>query len=164
MSKAVKYLTFFVTLVMATGFNSVTAKATCVGSAETCTTGQSSTNHQTNVSGETLTTCSNAPLTGWYRDGFCKTDENDRGRHVVCARVTKEFLEFSKSRGNDLMTAAPRYRFPGLKPGDSWCLCAIRWKEALVAKKAPPVVLSATNKNALQYVSMEELERAARRD
>lgn len=164
MYQIVKYRAFFITLMMATGFHPIAAQSTCVGSAETCTTGQSSTNQQTNVRGKALTPCSKAPLTGWYRDGFCKTDENDRGRHVVCAQVTKEFLEFSKSRGNDLMTAAPRYRFPGLKPGDSWCLCAVRWKEAFDAKKAPPVVLSATNKNALQYVSMEELQSAARRD
>jgi len=97
------------------------------------------------------------PLTGWFRDGCCKTDDHDRGRHVVCAQMTETFLTFTKARGNDLSTPAPGYNFPGLKPGDRWCLCAVRWKEALDAGCAPPVVLSSTHKKALEYVRLDDL-------
>ncbi len=112
-----------------------------------------------NVLGTLLETCSNAPLTGFYRDGCCKTGQDDHGSHVVCAMVTKEFLAYTKSRGNDLSTPNPW--FPGLKPGDRWCLCAVRWKEALEAGFAPQVVLEATHEKALKYVSLEQLKRHA---
>jgi hypothetical protein len=100
-----------------------------------------------NVSGTALVACSFDPLTGYFRDGCCQTDEQDHGTHVICARVTAEFLNYSLSRGNDLMTPRPDYRFAGLKPGDRWCLCALRWKEALEAGVAPPVHLEATHAN-----------------
>nr|MBA2607001.1 DUF2237 domain-containing protein [Acidobacteriota bacterium] len=99
------------------------------------------------------------PLTGFYRDGFCKTGAEDRGSHTVCIRVTDDFLEFSKSRGNDLSTPRPEFQFPGLQDGDKWCLVALRWQEALDAGVAPDVVLEATNEAALQYVSLEDLKK-----
>ncbi len=111
-----------------------------------------------NVLGTALETCSLAPRTGFYRDGCCRTGPEDVGTHVVCARVTAEFLDFTKGRGNDLSTPRPEYDFPGLKPGDRWCLCATRWREALAAGVAPPVVLAATHAAALRYVSREDLE------
>jgi uncharacterized protein (DUF2237 family) len=98
-----------------------------------------------------------APRTGFYRDGYCHTGDADTGRHVVCARVSADFLEFSRSRGNDLITPNPYYDFPGLKPGDKWCLCVLRWKEAWEAGCAPPVILEATHQVALRYVSLELL-------
>lgn len=109
-----------------------------------------------NILGGPLQACSLAPLTGWFRDGCCRTDENDRGSHVVCAQVTAEFLAFSKARGNDLSTPAPEYGFPGLQPGDRWCLCASRWREALDAGVAPPVVLAATQASALRFATIED--------
>jgi hypothetical protein len=114
-----------------------------------------------NVFGEPLADCSHAPLTGFFRDGCCRTDPTDRGAHVVCARVTRQFLEFSRARGNDLTTPVPEASFPGLQPGDRWCLCAARWREALDAGAAPPVVLSATHARALEIVSLEDLKRHA---
>ncbi len=117
-----------------------------------------------NVFGEKLIACSMDPLTGYYRDGCCSTGESDHGTHTVCAIVTAEFLEFSKSRGNDLSTAIPAYRFPGLKPGDKWCLCASRWKEAWEAGVAPAVVLEATHERSLDFVSLEVLVSFAHRD
>ena len=110
-----------------------------------------------NVLGGPLTACSFSPLTGYFRDGCCNTDGNDRGTHVVCAKVTPEFLAFSLERGNDLITPKPEYRFAGLKPGDRWCLCALRWKEAMSAGVAPPVWLEATNAKALELITLEEL-------
>lgn len=107
-----------------------------------------------NVLGTRLISC--ASFTGWSRTGFCTTDDYDHGLHVVCARVTQEFLLFTKSRGNDLMT--PRPNFPGLKSGDFWCLCARRWLEAYYAGVAPPVVLEATNAKVLQVVPLEVLK------
>ena len=101
------------------------------------------------------------PLTGFYRDGCCKTGEDDRGKHIVCAQMTEDFLNYTKSRGNDLSTAIPQFGFPGLKPGDQWCLCAFRWKEALDAGMAPPVQLRATHEAALQIVSLDELQHHA---
>jgi uncharacterized protein len=101
------------------------------------------------------------PVTGFFRDGCCKTSPHDVGRHIVCARVSADFLEFSKSRGNDLTTPRPEIGFPGLKPGDRWCLCAARWLEALQAGRAPPVVLAATHEAALQFVRLEDLKRHA---
>jgi hypothetical protein len=114
-----------------------------------------------NVLGGELATCSTAPLTGFYRNGCCDTGPQDRGSHVVCAQVTAELLAFSRARGNDLITPRPEYDFPGLKPGDRWCLCATRWREALEAGVAPPVVLAATHEAALRFVTLEELRRYA---
>ncbi len=111
-----------------------------------------------NVLGQALVACSYDPLTGYFRDGCCNTREDDTGSHVVCARVTADFLAFSKARGNDLITPRPEYRFAGLQPGDRWCLCALRWKEALEAGVAPPVVLASTHARALAVVSLEELQ------
>jgi uncharacterized protein (DUF2237 family) len=111
-----------------------------------------------NVLGGELQTCSVDPLTGFYRDGCCNTGASDYGLHIICVEVTKEFLEFSKMRGNDLSTPNPFYQFPGLKPGDRWCLCALRWKEALEANMAPKVCLEATHISALEFVDLEDLK------
>ena len=111
----------------------------------------------TNVLGGPLQTCSRDPLTGFYRDGRCETGASDHGTHVVCAVMTAEFLAFTASRGNDLSTPQPEHRFPGLQPGDRWCLCASRWAQALAAGVAPPVVLEATHAGALQTVSLDDL-------
>lgn len=116
---------------------------------------------QRNVLGQVLTPCSLDPMTGFYRTGCCETGEEDEGRHLICAILTAEFLQFSKSRGNDLTTPRPQWGFPGLKAGDQWCLCALRWKEALDAGLAPLVVLESTHHNVLQYVTMEDLQRHA---
>lgn len=118
-----------------------------------------------NVFGEPLEPCSTAPMTGFYRDGCCETGPDDTGSHTVCAIVTEEFLRFSVSRGNDLVTPRPEFRFPGLKPGDRWCLCAARWEEARRAGVAPPVVLEATHEAALRVVELDDLvEKAFRKD
>jgi len=114
-----------------------------------------------NVLGEPLEDCSLEPRTGFYRTGCCETGPDDLGVHVVCAEMTAEFLEFSKAQGNDLSTPMPAYGFPGLKPGDRWCLCVSRWKEALDAGMAPPIYLRATHEAALTVVALEELERYA---
>lgn len=111
-----------------------------------------------NVLGEPLESCSERPMTGFFRDGHCNTCEQDVGSHTVCVEATREFLEFSRFRGNDLSTPMPEFGFPGLKPGDRWCLCAARWKEALDAGVAPPVVLSATHEKALDFVTLEQLQ------
>ena len=111
-----------------------------------------------NVLGEPLANCSSVPLTGFYRDGCCRTGPDDLGSHVVCIQATAEFLEFSKSRGNDLSTPVDDFGFPGLKPGDRWCLCALRWKEALEAGHAPRVVLTSTHKAVLNYVNLSDLK------
>jgi uncharacterized protein len=108
-----------------------------------------------NILGTALQPCCFEPVTGFYRDGFCNTDANDYGVHVVCAEVTQAFLDYSKSQGNDLMTASPW--FPGLKAGDKWCLCAMRWKEAHEAGVAPPIILESTHQNALKFVPLEVL-------
>jgi uncharacterized protein len=110
-----------------------------------------------NVLGGPLATCCARPMTGFYRTGKCETGPEDVGSHTVCARLTKEFLAFSREMGNDLSTPMPAFDFPGLSPGDCWCLCAARWKEALDAGVAPRVVLAATHEAALQVVSLEEL-------
>ena len=116
-----------------------------------------------NVFGQPLMLCCNAPKTGFYRDGFCNTGSNDVGTHVICAEMTAEFLSFTKSKGNDLSTPNPFYDFPGLKPGDFWCLCAIRWKEAYDADAAPKVKLESTHEKALDFVTIEQLiEHAAK--
>ena len=114
-----------------------------------------------NVLGTDLQTCSTDPMTGFYRDGCCNTGASDSGLHVVCSVMTAEFLEFSKARGNDLSTPNPLYRFPGLQPGDRWCLCAARWKEAYDAGQAPQVVLESTHISALEFASLEELQEHA---
>lgn len=111
-----------------------------------------------NVLGGDLEMCCTSPMTGFYRDGTCNTGGGDYGVHVVCAQMTAEFLTFTKSQGNDLSTPVPEFDFPGLKPGDRWCLCAARWQEALEAGVAPPVVLSATHAMALEHVSLDELK------
>lgn len=116
---------------------------------------------QKNVLGGELVGCSARPLTGFYRDGCCNTGADDQGLHTVCAIMTAEFLEFSAMRGNDLSTPAPEYGFPGLKPGDRWCLCAMRWREAMEHGAAPRVVLGATNAVTLQVVHLEDLKRHA---
>ena len=114
-----------------------------------------------NVLGETLEICSIKPMTGFYRDGCCNTGREDIGSHTVCVVITSAFLEFSKSRGNDLSTPLPEFGFPGLKPGDRWCLCAARWQEALDANQAPRVVLRATHDGALVHCSLADLKRFA---
>lgn len=111
-----------------------------------------------NVLGSELQDCSHDPLTGFYRDGCCRTGREDRGVHVVCARVTEEFLAFSRSVGNDLTTPNPTFGFSGLEPGDQWCLCAARWTQALEAGVAPPVVLEATHIAALEFADLEDLK------
>ena len=113
---------------------------------------------QKNVFGEPLRTCSDRPLTGFYRTGCCHTGAEDLGLHTVCVEVTAEFLAFSKARGNDLSTPQPDFGFPGLEPGDRWCLCAARWREAFEAGRAPRVILSATHEATLQIVDLEDLK------
>lgn len=110
-----------------------------------------------NVLGEPLQSCCTDPMTGFYRDGHCNTGPDDFGTHVVCARMTEAFLEYTKSKGNDLSTPRPEYNFPGLRPGDGWCLCALRWREAYEAGLAPPVVLESTHEKALEYIGLEVL-------
>ena len=110
-----------------------------------------------NLLGQDLIPCSTDPMTGWYRDGCCNTDAMDQGSHTVCALMTEEFLRFSKAQGNDLSTPRPEFGFPGLKPGDYWCLCASRWAEAYAAGKAPKVKLAATHERALDIISLESL-------
>jgi hypothetical protein len=114
-----------------------------------------------NVLGDELETCSARPLTGFYRDGCCNTGPEDLGQHTVCAVVTAEFLEFSRSRGNDLITPAPEYGFPGLKPGDRWCLCLARWLEAYQAGKAPWILLRATHESVREAIPMDLLNQYA---
>jgi uncharacterized protein len=114
-----------------------------------------------NVLGEPLEPCSIKPITGFYRDGCCNTGVEDIGSHTVCVVMTAGFLDFSKSRGNDLSTPVPEFGFPGLKPGDRWCLCAPRWQEAFEANQAPRVVLRATHEGALTYCSLADLKRFA---
>lgn len=116
---------------------------------------------QRNVLGGVLELCCDAPKTGFFRTGKCETGPGDEGAHVVCARLTREFLDFTRSRGNDLCTPRPELGFPGLKPGDRWCLCALRWKEALEAEVAPPVILAATHEAALRHISIEVLKQHA---
>ncbi|MCF7983777.1 MAG: DUF2237 domain-containing protein [Thiohalocapsa sp.] len=114
-----------------------------------------------NVLGERLEVCSESPLTGFTRSGVCETGPQDLGSHTVCTRVTAEFLEYSKARGNDLTTPVPEFDFPGLKPGDRWCVCAARWQEALDAGCAPRVALRATHERALEVCSLADLKRHA---
>jgi uncharacterized protein len=110
-----------------------------------------------NVFGEPLVPCSFDPMTGFFRDGCCRTDASDHGRHLVCAKMTAAFLEFSLHQGNDLITPRPEYQFPGLRAGDRWCVCARRWQEAFEAGVAPPVFLESTHANALHYLRADDL-------
>jgi len=114
-----------------------------------------------NVLGTDLESCSFDPVTGFYRDGCCNTGAEDMGLHLVCAEMTEEFLQFSRSVGNDLSTPRPEFEFPGLKPGDRWCLCAPRWKEAFEAGAAPSVVLEATHISTTEFVDLDDLKRHA---
>jgi uncharacterized protein (DUF2237 family) len=114
-----------------------------------------------NVLGGSLIACSMSPLTGFYRDGCCKTGTEDTGTHTVCAQITNEFLAYTKSRGNDLETPIPAYNFPGLKEGDYWCLCVLRWKEALKVGKAPNIKLEATHIKSLEFVELTVLKEYA---
>lgn len=115
-----------------------------------------------NVFGEPLQPCSEAPKTGFFRDGCCNTNENDVGLHTVCIEVTTEFLEYSRFRGNDLSTAVPEYGFPGLKPGNKWCLCALRWLEAYQNEMAPKIVLASTHQRATDIIPLELLKKICR--
>ena len=114
-----------------------------------------------NVYGEPLATCGEEPVTGFFRDGCCNTSEQDTGSHTVCVKLTQEFLEFSRFRGNDLSTPRPEFGFPGLNPGDRWCLCAARWLEAHEAGMAPRVFLRATHERALEIVSLDVMREFA---
>lgn len=114
-----------------------------------------------NVFGGTLETCSTKPMTGFFRNGCCDTGVEDSGSHTVCVVVTEAFLEFSRSKGNDLSTPLPEFGFPGLKEGDRWCLCAPRWQEAFEAGRAPRVVLRATHEAALEFCALADLKRYA---
>ena len=111
-----------------------------------------------NVLGTALAPCCHSPVTGFFRDGFCRTTQEDQGSHVICAILTQEFLEFSVRQGNDLVTPRPDFGFPGLKAGDQWCLCALRWKEAFEADVAPPVLIEACHQRALDFVSLADLQ------
>ena len=115
----------------------------------------------TNVLGGELKCCCKNPITGFHRDGFCRTGPGDHGVHTVCTLMTEEFLEFSAEQGNDLSTPHPMYGFPGLKPGDRWCLCVTRWKDALDAGMAPPVVLEASQAASLEFVDLADLKKHA---
>lgn len=110
-----------------------------------------------NVLGTILQACCYEPKTGFYRDGFCRTGPQDIGTHTVCAIMTAEFLDYTKAQGNDLSTPMPLYQFPGLRPGDKWCLCASRWKQAVNAGVAPPVILEATHQKTLEIVEFNLL-------
>ena len=114
--------------------------------------------HAKNVLGTALQDCSHDPVTGFFRDGCCRTGPDDHGVHIVCARVTADFLTFSQARGNDLSTPRPEWGFPGLQPGDQWCLCARRWQEAFEAHVAPLVILEATHSSALEFIAIEDLK------
>ena len=117
--------------------------------------------NEKNVLGEPLEFCSMKPMTGFMRNGTCESSEDDFGNHSVCVQVTREFPEFSQSHGNDLSTPLPEFNFPGLSPGDRWCLCAARWQEALDAGQAPRVVLRATHERALEVVALKDLKKFA---
>lgn len=113
---------------------------------------------QKNVLGDELSPCCFDPMTGYFRNGYCETDKHDHGSHTVCAVVTEEFLAFSKAQGNDLTSPRPQFDFPGLKPGDQWCLCAARWLQAYEADKAPRVRLKATHEKALEVIDFKILK------
>ena len=121
----------------------------------------SSVEKQKNVFGEEIETCCESPITGFFRDGFCHTDDTDEGVHTVCVSMTEDFLEFSKSKGNDLSTPRPEFNFPGLKEGDGWCLCAERWVEAYEVSMAPKLYIKRTNLRTLDIVPLEILKKFA---
>ena len=121
----------------------------------------SSVEKQKNVFGEEIETCCESPITGFFRDGFCHTDDTDEGIHTVCVSMTEDFLEFSKSKGNDLSTPRPEFNFPGLKEGDGWCLCAERWVEAYEVSMAPKLYIKRTNLRTLDIVPLEILKKFA---
>ena len=110
-----------------------------------------------NILGTDLKCCGTKPMTGYFRDGFCRTTETDRGRHVVACIVNEKFLHFTRQMGNERSSPNPMYNFPGLKPGDKWCVCALRWKEAFDAGCAPEVILEATHEKSLDYVNLDDL-------
>ena len=114
-------------------------------------------NKELNVLKTPLLSCCYQPMTGYFRDGFCKTTAEDSGTHIICAVMTSEFLEYTKSKGNDLSTPIPYWNFPGLNPGDKWCLCISRWLQAKDADKAPPIILESCHKKTLEYVDLEVL-------
>ncbi len=116
-------------------------------------------NKELNILGTDLEVCCDNPATGYFRDGFCRTIQEDSGTHILCAVVTQEFLDYTKARGNDLTTPIPQWSFPGLKVGSKWCLCISRWLEAERAGKAPFVILEATHKKALEYTTLEVLQK-----
>ena len=116
---------------------------------------------QKNILGDEIESCCENPITGFFRDGFCNTDERDQGVHTVCVKMTEEFLNFSKSRGNDLSTPRPEFNFPGLKEGDSWCLCAERWSEAYELDKAPKLYIKKTNIRTLDVIPLQLLKKFA---
>lgn len=118
--------------------------------------------HGKNVLGTSLQIAGTSPMTGYYRDGYCSAGADDKGVHVIAAEVTEEFLQYSKSKGNDLITPYPAYGFQGLKAGDKWCLCAARWKEAYDANVAPPVILEATHEKALEFATLKEIKSVKR--
>lgn len=120
--------------------------------------GESKPMNTKNVLGTELKKCCDSPVTGFYRNGYCHTGPQDYGTHTTCAVLTSEFLEFTKSKGNDLMTPQPQYNFPGLKPGDKWCLCALRWMEAYKAGVAPQIDLEATHEKMLEYIELDKLK------
>lgn len=111
-----------------------------------------------NILGQPLELCCTDPMTGFFRDGYCNTSQIDHGTHTVCVTMTEEFLKFTKSRGNDLSTPRPEFQFPGLKPGDDWCLCALRWKEAYEAGVAPPVKAASTHEKTLDFIPLDILQ------
>ena len=121
----------------------------------------SSVEKQKNVFGEEIETCCESPITGFFRDGFCHTDDTDQGVHTICVSMTEDFLEFSKSKGNDLSTPRPEFNFPGLKEGDGWCLCAERWVEAYEVSMAPKLYIKRTNLRTLDIVPLEILKKFA---
>jgi uncharacterized protein (DUF2237 family) len=116
-------------------------------------------NKELNILDTDLETCCDNPVTGYFRDGFCRTIQEDSGTHILCAVMTQEFLDYTKSRGNDLTTPIPHWSFPGLKVGSKWCLCISRWLQAERAGKAPLVILEATHKKALEYTTLELLQK-----
>ena len=122
---------------------------------------QSMSNLSLNVLGQPLAACCFSPQTGYFRDGYCRTDQQDIGSHVICAEITEAFLQYTLAQGNDLITPKPEWDFPGLKAGDHWCLCVIRWQEAEQAGVAPPVKLAACDSKALKYVELALLQRYA---
>ena len=120
--------------------------------------------NQLNVFDEVLNECCSDPITGFFRDGFCNTNEYDHGLHIVCCLMNDKFLHYSFNQGNDLITPKPEFNFPGLKEGDRWCLCALRWKEAYEAGFAPYVILEATHEKALKYIALSDLKKLSYRN